>query len=301
MKVIFGLDVGGTNIKSVAATSDGQVVARRSDATPRGGSVKQAVQNSIEHLEKAVGPPKAIGIAVPGLISPDRLTLADLPRDGQDLAGVNWQKFLDFHRPIPMINDAQAALLGERWLGAARGLDHVIMLTLGTGVGGAAICDGRLLRGWLGRAGAIGLTSLDAFGPECPYGCPGALEDFVSNGSLSARSDGRFKTTVELLRAVDDGDQQAAEVWERSVRALAAGIASAINMLDPQRVILGGGIAQAGDRLFVPLQQWLDRFEWQALPNRRVEIAPAELGDSAGPLGAIRLAEDFAGKTLAIG
>ena len=85
------------------------------------------------------------------------------------------------------------------------------------------------------------------------------------------------------------------------MRALAAGIASAINMLDPQRVILGGGIAQAGDRLFVPLQKWLDRFEWQALPNRRVEIAPAELGDSAGPLGAIRLAEDFAGKMLAIG
>jgi glucokinase len=147
---------------------------------------------------------------------------------------------------------------------------------------------------------AIGLTSLDAFGPECPYGCPGAFEDFVSNGSLPTRSDGRFRTTVELLRAVDDGDQQAAEVWERSVRALAAGIASAINMLDPQRVILGGGIAQAGDRLFVPLQKWLDRFEWQALPNRRVEIAPAELGDSAGPLGAIRLAEDFAGEALPI-
>lgn len=299
MTIIFGLDVGGTNIKSVAATPNGRILARRSDATPRGCSVKEAVQTCIAKLGEAVGSPEAIGIAVPGLIAPDRLSLADLPRADQDLAGVNWQKYLDFHRPIPMINDAQAALLGERWLGAARGFDHVIMLTLGTGVGGAAICDGRMLRGWLGRAGAIGLTSLDAFGRENAYGCPGALEEFVSDGSIAERTTGRFQTTVELLRAVDEGDQQAADIWARSVRALAAGIASAINMLDPQRVIIGGGIARAGDRLFVPLQEWLDRFEWQALPDKRVGIAPAELGDTAGSLGAVRLAEEFAHEALA--
>jgi glucokinase len=294
MSVIFGLDVGGTNIKAVAARPTGDVVAKRHEPTPRGCSVKDAVRACIAQMQKEAGRPEAIGIAVPGLISPDRLTLADLPRADQDLVGVNWQEFLHFHRPIPMINDAQAALMGERWLGAARGCDHVIMLTLGTGVGCAAICDGRLLRGRLGRAGTIAHTSLDPFGPRNAYNCPGAFEDFVCNGSLADRTNGRYHSTLDLLRAVDDNIQEAAEVWERSMRALAAGVASAINMLDPQRVIIGGGMAQAGDRVFRPLRDWLDLFEWRALPDRQVENAPAELGDDAGSLGAVRLALDFA-------
>jgi glucokinase len=224
----------------------------------------------------------------------DRLSLAHLPRDDQDLVGVNWQQFLGFGRPIPMINDAQAALMGEAWLGAARGLNHAIMLTLGTGVGCAAICDGRLLRGWLGRAGTIAHTSLDAFGPQNAYGCPGAFEDFVCNGSLRERTGGRFDSTVDLLRAADAGDREAATVWERSMRALAVGINSAINVLDPQRVILGGGMIQANERLLTPLRHWLEEFSWRALPEYQVETVLAELGDDAGPLGAIRLALDEA-------
>lgn len=298
MAVIFGLDVGGTNIKAVAARPTGEIVARRHEPTPRGCSVKQAVRTCIARLAEVAGHPEAIGIAVPGLVGLDRLTLANLPRADQDLVGVNWQSYLQFHQPIPLINDAQAALLGEQWLGAACGFDHVMMLTLGTGVGCAVICDGRLLRGWLGRAGTIAHTSLNPFGPQSAYGCPGAFEEYVCNGSLSERTGGRFESTLDLLRAVDEGDQQATEVWARSIQALAAGVNSAINMLDPQRVIIGGGMAQAGERLFVPLQRWLDRFEWRALPNHKVEIALAKLGDDAGPIGAVRLAQDHrAGNT----
>ena len=294
MSVIFGLDVGGTNIKAAAARSTGEVIVRQHQPTPHGCSVKNAVRACVDHLQQQAGPAEAIGIAVPGLVSPGRLTLADLPRADQDLVGVNWQEFLDFHRPIPMINDAQAALMGERWLGAASGFDHVIMLTLGTGVGCAAVCDGRLLRGWLGRAGTIAHTSLDPFGPRNAYNCPGAFEDFVCNGSLADRTNGQYHSTLDLLRAVDDNKQEAAEVWNRSMRTLAAGIASAINMLDPQRVTIGGGMAQAGDRIFRPLRAWRDQFEWRALPDRKVEIAPAELGDDAGSLGAVRPTLDFA-------
>jgi glucokinase len=145
--------------------------------------------------------------------------------------------------------------------------------------------DGALLRGHIGRAGHFGHLSLNPEGPPDITGAPGSLEDAIGDSTVSARSGGRFSSTRDLVAAVRKNDGGAREVWLASVRALAAGIASLINALDPEIVILGGGITQAGPTLFRPLDKFLDKFEWRP-GGSRARIVRAKLGDRAGAFGA---------------
>jgi glucokinase len=193
-----------------------------------------------------------------------------------------------------VLNDAQAALVGEAWCGAARGVEHAILLTLGTGVGGAALVDGRILRGRLGRAGHLGHVSLDPSGPLDIVHTPGSLEDAVGDCTVARRTGGRFQDTASLVRAASAGDRDARDAWATSVRNLAAAIASLVNVLDPEVVVIGGGIARAGAALFVPLRREVARFEWRP-GGQRVRIVPARLGGRAGAFGAARHAMTLAG------
>jgi glucokinase len=210
-----------------------------------------------------------------------------MPGRLQGLEGLNWSEFIQASSPVPVLNDAHAALLGEAWLGAARGSENVILLTLGTGVGGAALVDGRLLRGHLGRAGHLGHTCLDLDGPPDVCACPGSLEMMIGNCTVAERSGGRFRTTHELVAAHLAGDTEASRVWLRSVRALACAIASFGNILDPEVVIVGGGIARSAEALFAPLRQMVPEFEWKST-GYQVRILPAALGEFAGAFGAAR-------------
>jgi glucokinase len=236
-------------------------------------------------LEKH-GQPAAIGVAAPGLPSRDERRIASMPGRLAGLEGLDWQEFLEFGKPVRVLNDAHAALLGEVWLGAARSMRDVVLLTLGTGVGGAVLSDGRLLRGHLGRAGHLGHISIHADGPPDIVNTPGSLEDAVGNHSLNARSGGRFQSTADLVAAVKAGDAHAAEIWRKTIRDLAAGITSLINVLDPEAVVVGGGIAEAGDDLFLPLRAEFDRVEWRPT-GVRVPVLRATLGDWAGACGAV--------------
>src|SRR5206468_2409626 len=141
-----------------------------------------------------------------------------------EVQGVEWASPLKRGQPVPVINDANAALLGEVWVGAAKGCRNVILLTLGTGVGGAAMVDGHLLRGHLGRAGHLGHVSLDPGGALDIVNTPGSLEDAIGESTLAKRSGGRFKSTRELVEAFQKGSSEAAAIWLKSVRALAAAI-----------------------------------------------------------------------------
>jgi glucokinase len=199
-----------------------------------------------------------------------------------EIQGLDWSAYLGTASVVRVLNDAQAALLGEVWQGAARGCRNVLLLTLGTGVGGAAIVDGRLLRGHLGRAGHFGHVSLDPGGLPDIVATPGSLEDAIGDCTIVRRSGGRFRTTAELIASNTD---DAAEIWQTSIRALACAIASFINILDPERVILGGGMVSAGERLFGPLAAELDRVEWRP-HGRRVDVVAAAAGEYAGAVGA---------------
>lgn len=287
--LLLGLDLGGTSVKGVALTPDGLELARDHQAfdLEQPMAFGRAVQETARRLETAVGRTATVlGLSAPGLAARDGRSIAFMPGRFPGLAGLDWARFLD--RPeVPVLNDAHAALLGEVWLGAARGARDVVLLTLGTGVGGAAMVDGHLLRGHSGKAGHLGHISLDPDGDLDITHTPGSLEDRLGNHNITARSGGRFATTHDLIRAHEAGDPDATTVWRASVKALAAAIATLTNVLDPEVIILGGGIARSGEALFRPLREWVDRFEWKVC-GHEVRLVPAELGDLAGAYGAAR-------------
>jgi glucokinase len=201
------------------------------------------------------------------------------------IEGFIWTDFLESPKPVFVLNDAHAALLGEVWQGAAKGYRDVVLLTLGTGVGGAVLADGRLLKGQIGRAGHLGHISVNSDGAPDIVGTPGSLEEMIGNYNLSDRSGGRFTSTRELVAAHLNGDTDATRIWLRSVFHLGVAVASFINAFDPEIVVIGGGIAQAGPALFEPLNEYLDRFEWRPM-GTRVPVKVAALGDVAGAIGA---------------
>lgn len=292
MTYTVGIDLGGTHIKASAFTPDGAVLHRETHPTLDGGRVDgvPAWADTIRRLldvwtTRFSAPADRVGVAAPGLPAPNGRSIVSMPFRMEGLEGFDWGVFLARADGVPVVNDAHAALLGEAWQGAARGRTDAVLLTLGTGVGGAILADGRLLRGAIGRAGHLGHISLDPHGPVSILRTPGAIEELIGECSLAARSSGRFQTTRALLAASEAGDAEAAAVWARSVRALACAIASYINILDPEVVILGGGITEAGDQLWRPLAQELDQIEWRP-GGHRVPIVGAELGGWAGTYGA---------------
>ncbi|HZO91870.1 MAG TPA: ROK family protein [Chthonomonadaceae bacterium] len=290
MSYAIGVDIGGTNIKLVAVTDAGKELARMitpTEDTPEARTVwVRRIREQITQMEQAQGkPPAYIGLAAPGLAAPDGRSIAWMQGRLDAVQGLNWTEALGFVLTVPVLNDAHAALLGEAWLGAAAGCRNVILLTLGTGVGGGVLVEGQLLKGYIGRGGHLGHISLNPDGPPDIVGTPGSLEDAIGECTLSERSGGRFASTEALLAAHQAGDAQATEIWLRSVRCLAAGLVSLINVVDPEVVILGGGIARAGAALFDPLRGFLDQWEWRPL-GRGVRIVPARLGEFAGAFGA---------------
>ncbi|HUF62448.1 MAG TPA: ROK family protein [Verrucomicrobiales bacterium] len=293
MTYILGIDLGGTRIKVEAIdpasgaslgtwrreTRDGELVG---DVPAFACEIGDAIHTAALQLG---GQPDAVGLSSPGLADARSERIAFMPGRLRGLEGFDWPGYLDMPGRVRVLNDGHAALLGEAWLGAARGLQDVVLLTLGTGVGGAVLCQGKLLRGHIGRAGHFGHMTVDAAGPPDICGTPGSLEDAIGNWNVETRSGSRFASTDALTRACREGDPAAAAVWNQSLDALAAAIASLINILDPEAVLIGGGIAVSGNLLFDGLAHRLESIEWRPL-GRGVRVAPCQLGDAAGSYGA---------------
>ncbi len=286
MRYSLGLDIGGTRIKAACVSEFGALVEWRSIETPTDASWMKCVRETVDAIQKDIGSPALrISVAAPGLAARDGRSISFMPGRLPGLEGLDWTTFLKASSPIQVMNDANAALTGESAFGAAAGLQDAFMLTLGTGVGGAILSGGKVLTGHLGRAGHLGHICLNPDGAPDIVNTPGSLEDAVGECSLSKRSNGAYKTTESLVEAYLNGVEAAQVIWLRSVRALACGIASLINVLDPEAVLIGGGIANAGSALFDPLNEVLDAVEWRP-DGRRVKIIPAKLGEKAGALGA---------------
>jgi glucokinase len=283
----IGLDVGGTNLKCVAFTPRGKILAEETQPTSDDGT-KSWLNRARDVAKKLLArfPSNArVGVAAPGLPARDGRSIATMPARLHGLENLNWQKWLALKRPVPVFNDGQAALLAETWLGAAKGATNVLLLTLGTGVGGAAIVDGHLLRGHIGRAGHVGHFCLNPDGPFDIVNTPGSLEDAIGEHTVHTRSNGRFNLTRDLVAAYESRSAEAADIWLRSVHALGAALASLINIFDPETVVIGGGIADANDSLFVPLRAALDKFEWRP-HGHAVKLVKAKLGHISGAAGA---------------
>jgi glucokinase len=289
--MIIGIDLGGTNIKAALIDdSSGEMRANVSRPTLDGEFVgneprfAHTVREMVHELEAEAGQGKLrVGLSAPGLAHPSGRYIDWMPGRMHGLEKLDWPNILD--RDVHVLNDAHAALLGEVWIGAAKGCQDVFMITLGTGVGGAVLSGGRLLKGSIGRGGHLGHITVDAGAPSDVFNTPGSLESFIGNKTLQARCSGRYENTLVLVAAAASGDSEAKALWLESVRYLAIGLASLINVLDPELIILGGGIASgAGDQLMQPLQGYLDDFEWRP-GGYRVRLAPASAGEWAGCVG----------------
>jgi glucokinase len=290
MKFAIGIDLGGTRIKGTAIDTDGNILHRLYTPTFDGdGAVwKHAVADTVNDLlAKINGRDSVVGISAPGLPSHDHTAIVYMPGRMQGLENFLWEEFLQ--RPTYVLNDAVAALIAETTSGAAKNKKHVVMLTLGTGVGGAIMIDGKPYLGAFNKAGHIGHMVINDEKDRDVTGMPGSLEECIGNCTVEKRSKGRFTSTHDLLTAYNKGDALAGEVWLRSVKQLAIGIASLTNILSPETIVLGGGIVEAGDVLFEPLSEYVEEFEWRTGGNK-VEIVKAVYGDLAGTIGAASFA-----------
>ncbi len=291
----IGIDLGGTRIKSarfdlqsgkllataMAPTRDGEQI----DGVP---AFALGVRELVRRHECEMGfAAAAVGVSAPGLADRAGTCIRFMPGKLNGLENLVWRDFLGCDARC--LNDAHAALVGEVWQGAAKGRRDVIMLTLGTGVGGAAMCDGRLMQGHTGRAGHFGHLSVDMDDPPSIIGMPGAIEYQIGNGYLSQRTQGLFQMTSDLLSAVRAGDAFATAVWERSIQALATSVAGLINAFDPEVVVIGGGIANAWDLIEPRFGAWMDRIEWRP-GGHSVPVVHASLGEWAGCYGAVHFA-----------
>jgi len=282
----IGIDLGGTRIKAVALDHNGNVLHQLYTPTKDGNDLvwKQTVVNAVDELQsKLPSPDFVVGISAPGIPDEKNSCISYMPGRLQGLENFDWSSFLK-HKTF-VLNDAVAALMAEVKLGAARNKKNAVLLTLGTGVGGAILIDGQPYQGNFQKAGHIGHIVIDHEDNCDVTGMPGSLEEAIGNISVQKRSLGKFHDTHALLGAYRKGDHFAKWVWLSSVRKLAIGIASVINTLSPECVILGGGITEAGNDLFEPLENFLSLYEWRPGGNRAF-ILKAQFGDMAGAIGA---------------
>ncbi|MET7852556.1 ROK family protein [Streptomyces avermitilis] len=303
MRHVIALDVGGTGMKAALVGASGELLhrARRATGRERGpDAVVEAVLGFAAELraygERHLGEPAAAaGVAVPGIVDAERglavyaanLGWSDVPlREllGDRLHGA----------PVALGHDVRTGGLAEGRIGAGRGTDRFLFVALGTGIAGAIGIDGTVEAGAHGFAGEIGHIVVRPGGTPCPCGQHGCLERYASAAAVSqawAQASGDPRAdAASCAQAVESGDERAVRVWRQAVDVLADGLVTALTLLDPRTLIIGGGLAEAGETLFTPLRAAMERrVTFQKLPA----LVPAALGDTAGCLGAGLLAWDL--------
>lgn len=290
---VIGIDIGGTAIKLGCFLPDGSCSESLAIVTPQ-PATPEAVIEAIAPVVLSLKKKRnclAIGVGMPGPADASgriaRIAI-NLP-SWQEVPLAGW---LETKTGLPAIlgNDANCAGLGERWLGAGRQFDDFILLTLGTGVGGAIFLKGKLFTGRGGAAGDLGLITLNFDGPACNSGNQGSLEQYVSAQAIR-RETGKEPAAWGKLAGA--GNPEALAFWEQYGRRLAAGLASLIYVLTPEAILIGGGIS-ASSQFFLPAT-WQE-IERRVQPSTRqgLQLLKAELGNRAGMLGAAKLAWEMA-------
>lgn len=312
---ILGVDIGGTNLVVAAVPyAGGSIGALRSCETlPERGadaSVADIARMAGEVVEEVSrdgdGRPDdfvGVGIGCPGPLDLDTGTIVATPNLGWDDYPIRDRISDAVDLPATLDNDANCATYGEWWQGAARGLTSVVGITLGTGIGGGLITEGHLVRGASGCAGEIGHMTIDMAGRRCACGNEGCLEAYASGPNIAARAreglesgresllqelvDGEVEriTAAKVYEALTRGDPYAREVMSETARILGVGIANLINLLNPQMVVVVGGVTRANDHLFRPLRAEVRR---RAFPSAvdACQIVAGALPETAGVIGA---------------
>ena len=308
----LGIDLGGTTISAAVVTQQGEILSQTQVDTPRGApAVCDAIAAAARQAAAGAGCAPAeldgAGMGSPGTIDP--------------AAGVvEYWSNLDFHhvpicamleerlgRPVLLENDANTAALGEYTAGAGRGASSMVAVTLGTGVGGGAVLDGRLYAGVNHAALEVGHMVIDrAAGPVCTCGRRGCFESLASAAALVRQTRAAMEEHRESLlwtlaptleqvngkvffAALAQGDPTARAVMDRYVQYLGCGIVNLVNLFQPEVMCIGGGISRAGDAFLLPLREALDREEYTRSSPVRTRLVLAQLGNDAGLIGAALL------------
>lgn len=302
-----GIDVGGTKAQGVALDLDGELLATAHRSTPRGDDSLGPLIDVLVDLADELGEDGSVGVGVPGLV-----TRAGVLRAAPNLDGV-----ADFEvsrllserlgAPVAVDNDATCATIAEWQLGAAAGTDNMVLVTLGTGIGGGLVANGAVQRGINGFAGEFGHMVVDPDGPRCPCGRRGCWERYASGSGLAmlAREAATGRRLHDVVRhaggdpqavrgehvqaAAREGDPEALAVIDEFARWVALGLSNLTNALDPEVFVLGGGLAAGSDLYLDPISHWFGELLYQPhlRPMPRVEFA--SWGPLAGAVGAALL------------
>ena len=309
MRYVVGIDLGGTNIVVGTVAEDGsELHGLVSEPTlPEQGSdavVARIVKLARASLAEAHGKTVAgIGIGSPGPLDTARGLVLMTPNLGWTNFPLRDRITAELGLPGTLDNDANCAVFGEWWRGAARGAKHVVGLTIGTGIGGGIVLDGQIYHGASDIAGEIGHMTIDSTGRRCKCGNYGCLEAYASGPAIAARAVEGVEAGAEtslpdyvrgdltqitaqvIYEAAHDGDEYAREVVHETAKVLGAGVANIINIFNPQVVVICGGVTLAGDQLFVPLRSEVKRRAFKPAANA-CRIVPGELTGTAGVYGA---------------
>jgi glucokinase len=311
---VLGLDIGGTKLAAGVCTEEGKLVSSGRALTDAAlgpdAVITRAVSLAKEVAEKAglsLGSLQAVGVGCVGAVEGETgviVSAPNLPGWHQVPLGARLAQALG--RRVFVENDAKAAALGEHRFGAGQGVRNSVYLTLSTGIGGGLIVEHRLWRGANGNAGELGHSTVAFDGRLCKCGNRGCLEAYASGTHIAARARERLAagepstlgelaggidrvTSATVVEGVRQADPLSLSIWEETLAILAAGLANVVNIFNPERIILGGGVTRAGPLLFEPLR---DKVAARALPQlmKVVSIVPAMLGDDVGVYGAAAVA-----------
>ena len=289
MGQLIGIDLGGTAIKLGRFSDSGALLAELQVPTPQPampGGVVMAIVEAVQQLDPDRLAP-LVGVGLPGpMDAAGRVARVCINLPGWEQVPLAEWLEPQLQRRVTLANDGNCAVVGEAWTGAARGYDDVLLLTLGTGVGGGVLLGGRLFTGHGGAAAEPGLICVDPEGPPCNSGNRGSLEQFCSIGGLGRLSSLDPK---ELCRRADGGDGEALAVWRAYGRWLGIGLSSLVYVLTPRLVLIGGGLSAASAHFLPAAQAELEQ-RVQAESRAGLELRRAALGNGAGRLGAARLA-----------
>ncbi len=309
--LVIGVDLGGTNVNSAVVDDGGRISHRAWQSISGSRTAGEVIDRLVTCVEMTMdscgrGRVAGVGVGTPGLIPEDSGIVVYAP-NVPEWVDLPLQSILRerLGLPVTIENDANAAAIGEHWVGAAAGKANVICITLGTGVGGAIIMNNEVWRGSNGAGGEIGHMTVVENGRMCGCGAPGCLEAYASATAIAEQArelvHGRRKSVLRemsggnldridaamVAEAAGQGDDTAREVMHRSATLLGTAVSSLTNLLNPELIVIGGGVIKAGDLIFNPIGAEVARraYKWSAGILR---IVPAKLGDDAGIIGAAR-------------
>lgn len=299
MKYSIGVDIGGTKVAIAVVNEDGEVKTESVIPTNLMITPKEMIEVICKEIRKVINRSKVnenkiigIGIGAPGPLD-SRNGVITCPPNLTGWIDIPIQKIIreSFSFPVTLENDANAAALAEKWVGAAKDSDNFTYMTVSTGIGAGVIVEGKLLRGLKGNAGDIGHTVIDPSFGKCTCGQRGCLEVIASGTAIARRGSeiiGKEISTKEVFDLYYEGNEQIVHLIDHVLTVLGMACVNIINTFDPEKIVIGGGVSKVGDLLFDSIRTYVKQYALNPI-GRQTEIVPAKLDQNSGVVGAAAL------------